>query len=197
MSAEFFLTNMQTVIDEQIEAMDLSEMDALANKLFRMTQQHSRFHFSGVGKSSQVALYMSSLYSSIGFPSYYLDATEAIHGSAGQVQNDDVVFLISNSGETEELIKTAETLKENGAYLITVNRNPHSELSLLCHDALIAYAKHEGDPLNKPPRASVLCQMIVLQTLSVMLQELKNLDMATYVKWHPAGKIGKSIKDAL
>lgn len=197
MNAEYFLDNLKDVIDEQVRLLDLDKMEEITENLFLMTQKGSRFHFSGVGKSSQVALYMSSLYSSVGFPSYFLDATEAIHGSSGQVKKGDVVFLISNSGETSELVNAAKTLKENGAYLITINRNPNSELSQICNESLIAFAKNEGDSLNKPPRASVICQIIVLQTLSVMLQELSGLNLQEYVKWHPAGKIGKSIKNEL
>lgn len=191
-----FLLNLEESVKNQIEEIDLDKIEKVSQLLIIKRSKRYRFHFSGIGKSSQVALYMSSLYSSIGFPSYYLDATEAIHGSLGQVKPGDVVFLISNSGETHELIKTAKYLKTNGAYLIAVNRSPKSELSLLSDEYLIAYAKKEGDNLNKPPRASVVCQIIVLQTLSIMIQTDSNLKIETYLKWHPGGKIGES-KDSM
>ena len=71
-------------------------------------QKGGRLHFSGIGKASYVAAYCASLFSSTGTPSYVLHGTEATHGSCGQLFRQDIVVLISNSGKTEELLRTAE-----------------------------------------------------------------------------------------
>lgn len=147
---------------------------------------------SGIGKPSHVSSYIASLLSSTGTPAYFLDATEAVHGSAGQVKENDVVIVISNSGKTQELLYTVETLKMNHAKIVAVTQSNTSPLSQLADVTLIAGVKQEGDNLNKPPRGSIIMEMITLQALSLYLQNAQNLDMKTYLKWHPGGSIGET-----
>ena len=157
--------------------------------------KNNRLHVTGIGKPGHVAGYAASLLSSTGTPTYELHGTEAVHGSAGQVLSGDVVIAISNSGETSELKATVETLKKNGAKIIAVTGNPDSWLAKSADVALIAGVKHEGDPLNKPPRASILAEIVMLQSLSVLLQETRGLTPQEYVRWHPGGALGQSIKE--
>ncbi|TCS81964.1 SIS domain-containing protein [Pectinatus cerevisiiphilus] len=156
---------------------------------------HHRIHVTGIGKPAHVAGYIASLFSSIGTPTYELSGIEAVHGSSGQVMPGDVVIAISNSGETKELQYTVQTLKNNGAQIIAVTGNPSSWLATESEICLFAGVNYEGDSLNKPPRTSILAEIILLQCLSVMLQQAKNLTIDTYVKWHPGGAIGKSINE--
>ncbi len=124
-----------------------------------------------------------------------LHGTEAVHGSSGQVAPGDVVIAISNSGQTAELQATVETLLNNEAKIIAVTSNKHSWLATNAHCTLIAGVNQEGDSLNKPPRGSILAEILILQGLSVMLQEHRELNPQTYVKWHPGGALGASIKN--
>ena len=133
--------------------------------------------------------------SSTGTPTYELHGTECVHGSAGQVVPGDVVIAISNSGETAELKATVETLKNNGAKIISVTGKPESWLAVKGDVALIAGVDREGDSMNKPPRASILVEIMMLQCLSILLQNERNLTPQQYVKWHPGGSLGKSIRD--
>ncbi|SDZ65644.1 arabinose-5-phosphate isomerase [Evansella caseinilytica] len=157
----------------------------------------NRVHVTGIGKPSYVAGYISSLLSSTGTPSYFLDGTEAIHGSSGQVVEGDIVIALSNSGETRELKATVNTLKNNGAIIVAVTGNKESWLAKQSDYTLIAGVSKEGDSLNKPPRASVIAEMVILQSLTVLLQEDVGLDSEQYVKWHPGGALGQSIKRPL
>lgn len=151
-----------------------------------------RVHLAGIGKPSYVAGYIASLLSSTGTPSYVLDGTEAVHGSSGQLVEGDVVILVSNSGETEELLRTAHAARANGAKLISLTRNPESTLAKFCDLSLVAgVAKEEGGPLNRAPRASIIAELIMLQALSVLLQEARNLSVDAYLMRHPGGSLGK------
>lgn len=152
-----------------------------------------RVHVTGIGKPGHVAEYIASLLSSTGTPAYFLDGTEAIHGSAGQVREGDVVLSISNSGETAELKKTVQTLKNNGATIISITGKESSWLSKNSDCFLFAGVDHEGDSLNKPPRTSILAEVLILQSLSVLLQEEKGITTKEYVRWHPGGTLGQSI----
>ena len=107
----------------------------------------------------------------------------------------DVVIAISNSGETMELKATVETLKKNGAKIIALTGKPESWLAKAGDVALIAGVAQEGDSMNKPPRASILVEIMMLQCLSILLQNEKHLDPKQYVKWHPGGSLGKSIRE--
>lgn len=179
---------------------DNIDYDALINArdlILEAEKNKNRVHITGIGKPGHVAGYIASLLSSTGTPTYELHGTEAVHGSSGQVQEGDVVIAISNSGETQELKATVETLKRNGALIISVTGNPDSWLAKQGNVFLYAGVKQEGDALNKPPRSSILAEIIVLQCLSILLQYEKNLNPSQYVKWHPGGSLGKSIKESL
>lgn len=179
---------------------DNIDHDALVkarNLILEAEKNRNRVHVTGIGKPGHVAGYIASLLSSTGTSTYELHGTEAVHGSSGQVQPGDVVIAISNSGETNELKATVNTLKLNGAKIISVCGNLTSWLALNADVALFAGVSHEGDSLNKPPRASILAEIIVLQCLSILLQNEKELDPKQYVKWHPGGSLGKSITETL
>lgn len=185
------------VVNEQIdnfeETVDEKALDEACNIILEAEKNNGRVHITGIGKPGHVSGYAASLFSSVGTPAYVLDGTEAIHGSSGQVKEGDVVIAISNSGETTELMKTVNCLKENGAQIIALTGNSDSALAKSAKVCLVAKVSEEGDSLNKPPRASILVEMLMLQLLSLLLQNKKNLTKEQYVKWHPGGKIGSSI----
>lgn len=187
-----FLSNLQLELNNLVQNYDENALELAAKLIIDSQKNNGRVHVSGIGKPSHVSSYIASLLSSTGTPAYLLDATEAVHGSAGQVKANDVVIVISNSGKTKELLYTVETLKNNQARIIAVTSSVDSPLSKLADVTLDAKVDQEGDDLNKPPRASVMVEMIVLQMLSVVLQNHRDLDMQTYLKWHPGGSIGET-----
>lgn len=150
-----------------------------------------RLHITGIGKPSHVANYAASLFSSTGTPTYYLHATEAVHGSCGQLAEGDVVICISNSGETAELKATVEAVRNNGCQTIAVTGAPESWLAKHAEVCLLAGVCHEGGPLDRAPRTSVLAEMFVLQCLSVILQVHVDLTPEQYVRRHPGGMLGQ------
>ncbi|SFM02668.1 KpsF/GutQ family sugar-phosphate isomerase [Pelosinus propionicus] len=186
-----------TEVDDFVEQLDIKSIDAAKDLILTAEKNKNRVHVTGIGKPGHIAGYIASLLSSTGTPTYELHGTEAIHGSAGQVLPGDVVIAISNSGETNELKATVETLKRNGAKIISVSGNANSWLAAKSDVFLFAGVQAEGDVLNKPPRASIMAEMIVLQGLSVVLQTEKGLTIEQYVKWHPGGSLGKEINKEL
>ena len=154
----------------------------------------NRVHVTGIGKPSHIAQYVASLLSSTGTPAYYLHGTEAVHGSSGQLVPGDVVIAISNSGNTSELLATVNAAKNNGCKIIGVTGNAQSQIAQLSDAHLLAHVDNEGGPLNRAPRASIIAETLVLQGLSVLLQEDARVSPKQYVKWHPGGALGK-LKD--
>lgn len=189
---EAFFRNIQIELSRFIDKYDYKSFEKAAQIIIDSQKQGGRVHVSGIGKPSHVSSYIASLLSSTGTPAYFLDATEAVHGSAGQVKENDVVIVISNSGKTKELLYTVETLKINHAKIIAVTQSEQSPLSHLASVTLVAGVEQEGDNLNKPPRGSIIMEILALQALSLYLQNEKNLDLKTYLKWHPGGSIGET-----
>lgn len=190
-----YLSILSNEMEKFVSSINYSELVKAEKLILDAEKNKNRVHVTGIGKPSHVSGYVASLLSSTGTPAYLLDGTEAVHGSSGQVVPGDVVIAISNSGETNELKATVTALKSNGAKIIAVSGNRESWLAKIGDAFLFAGVGAEGDNLNKPPRASVMAEIVVLQCLSVQLQNTKKLTLKQYAKWHPGGSIGKSIRD--
>ena len=190
-----FLTIAKESVDKYVAGIDFAALSAAKQLILDAEAKGNRLHVTGIGKPGHVSGYAASLFSSTGTPTYELHGTECVHGSAGQTRPGDVVIAISNSGETGELKSTVTCLKGVGVHIIALTGNPNSWLAKEAEVALIAGVDQEGDSMNKPPRASILAEIIELQCLSILLQNEFGLDPKQYVKWHPGGALGASIRE--
>ena len=170
---------------------ELESIERAANLILDCESKGGRVHVTGIGKSEHIARYVASLLSSTGTPSYFLHATECIHGSAGQVCPNDIVIAISNSGTTPELLSAIETLREFDTRIIAVSGNRNSALALSSDVLLDAGVENEGGDLNLVPRASILAKIYLLCALSVSLEAHKGLTREQYARWHPGGALGR------
>ncbi len=150
-----------------------------------------RVHVTGVGKPEHLARYAASLLSSTGTPAYFLHATEAVHGSAGQIRAGDVVVAISNSGSTAELLETAQLARSLDARLIAVVGVLDSKLATLSDAVLDAGVEREGGGLGLAPRASAGAELAALAALAAGLETLCGWSRADYAAHHPSGALGK------
>lgn len=190
-----FLSIAKESVDEYVAGIDFAALSAAKQLILAAEAKGNRLHVTGIGKPGHVSGYAASLFSSTGTPTYELHGTECVHGSAGQTRPGDVVIAISNSGETNELKATVTCLKGVGVHIIALTGNSNSWLANEAEVALIAGVKQEGDSMNKPPRASILAEIIELQCLSILLQNEFGLDPKQYVKWHPGGALGASCRE--
>ena len=194
-AVDVFLGIMKEQVNAFIDGIDYDSITAAKRLIQESEANGGRLHVTGIGKPGHVSGYAASLFSSTGTPTYELHGTECVHGSAGQVKPGDVVIAISNSGNTSELKATVSCLKGNGVKIISLTGNPDSWLAEQGDVTLIAGVKEEGDPMNKPPRASIIVEILMLQSLSILLQEDFGLNLQQYVKWHPGGSLGASIRE--
>ena len=190
-----FLSIVKESLDKYVAGIDYEALSAAKQLILDAEAKGGRVHVTGIGKPGHVSGYAASLFSSTGTPTYELHGTECVHGSAGQTRPGDVVIAISNSGETGELKATVTCLKGVGVHIIALTGNPDSWLAKEAEVALIAGVDQEGDSMNKPPRASILAEVMELQCLSILLQNEFGLDPKQYVKWHPGGALGASIRE--
>ena len=188
---ETFVTTQCAEVERTLNDMNVKMYEAAAGIIWEAEKRGNRVHITGLGKPAHVASYMASLLSSTGTPTYFLHGTEAVHGSCGQLVPGDVVICISNSGETTEMKATARAIRNNGCKVIAVTGNAGSWLAQFADAQLVAHVDNEGGPLNRAPRASILSEILVLQGLSVVLQEKRGLTPAEYVLRHPGGILGQ------
>lgn len=188
---ENFLYTIKAEFDKIHSTINPQTYSEAVDLILKAESAGNRLHVTGIGKPEYVARYMASLLSSVGTPAYFLHGTEAVHGSCGQLVEGDVVICISNSGETAEMKTTATAIKNNGCKIIAVTGNPHSWLAKFSDVYLFAGVDNEGGPLNRAPRASIIAEILVLQGLSVILQEKRNLRPEEYIKRHPGGILGR------
>lgn len=189
-SLEHFLTTSSKTIPQFIDSLDYHLLRKAADVIDDSIKKGGRIHITGIGKPAHIAGYLASLMSSTGTPTYFLHGTEAVHGSLGQLRPGDVVICISNSGKTSELLATAHAVKNNDCRIISVTSDPFSPLAKLAEVHLYAGVPEEGGPLNRAPRLSILAETIVIQSLSILLQEERRITPAQYVTWHPGGTLG-------
>jgi arabinose-5-phosphate isomerase len=165
--------------------------DAALALLRRTRESGGRVHVTGVGKPEHVAHYVASLLSSTGTAATFLHGTEAVHGSAGQIVEGDLLIAISNSGETEELRAAARAARHRGASLLGVTGYADSWLAKEADVYLDAGVAREGGPLGLAPRASVAAELLVLAALSAALEHEVGLTKDAYHQRHPSGALGR------
>jgi arabinose-5-phosphate isomerase len=145
----------------------------------------------GVGKSGIICKKISATLASTGTPSFFLHPTEAIHGDLGMLVKGDVVLAISNSGETEELIRILPSVKRIGAEIVAITGNANSTLAKGADHHLSAAISKEACPLGLAPTASTTATLALGDALAMALLARKGFQEEDFAFLHPGGKLGK------
>ncbi len=148
---------------------------------------------TGMGKPGFIAQKISSTLSSLGTPSLYLHPAEALHGDLGRVTKDDVVICLSNSGETEELIKLLPVIKKIGAKLISIVGNTRSTLAKNSDFVLDTTVKKEACSLGLAPTASTTAMLAMGDALAIALLDKRGFKEKDFALYHPGGILGKKL----
>jgi arabinose-5-phosphate isomerase len=145
----------------------------------------------GVGKSGIICKKISATLASTGTPSFFMHPTEAIHGDMGMLVKGDVVLAVSNSGETEELVRLLPTIKRIGAEIIGMTGNPASTLARGADAHLNAAISKEACPLGLAPTASTTATLALGDALAMALLVRRGFKEEDFAILHPGGKLGK------
>ena len=148
---------------------------------------------TGMGKPGFIAQKISATLSSTGTPSLFLHPAEALHGDLGRVMKEDVVVALSNSGQTEEILKFLPIVKKIGAKLIALTGNPKSLLAGVSDVVLDVSVKKEACPLNLAPTASTTAMLAMGDALALTLSEKKGFKEEDFAFYHPGGNIGRKL----
>ncbi|WGE47570.1 KpsF/GutQ family sugar-phosphate isomerase [Actinobacillus equuli] len=152
-----------------------------------------RIVVAGIGKSGLVGQKMVATFASTGTPSFYLHPTEAFHGDLGMLKPIDVVILISNSGETDDVIKLLPSLKSFGNKIIAMTGNPHSTLAQHANLILNIGVEREACPNNLAPTTSTLVTMALGDALAIALINARGFKAEDFARFHPGGSLGRKL----
>ena len=147
--------------------------------------------FSGVGKSAHIAAKIAATFNSTGVSSCFLDATQALHGDLGLVDEGDLAFLLSNSGQSDEILRLVPLLKRFGVRIVAFTSNPDSDLARNADLRLLYRVPREACPLKLAPTASTTAALALGDALAMVLLEARGLSRDDFAKYHPAGNLGR------
>jgi arabinose-5-phosphate isomerase len=147
--------------------------------------------FSGVGKSAHIAQKVAATFNSTGVASCFLDATQALHGDLGLCAEGDLALLLSNSGQSDEIIRLVPMLKRFGLRVVAYTGTPDSDLARAADHRLLYRVPREACPLELAPTASTTAALALGDALAMVLLEARGLTRDDFAKYHPAGNLGR------
>ena len=187
--AQAVLLSEADAIRNAIDLLD-GQFDATVELLLQMT---GRLVVTGVGKSALIGQKIVATMNSTGTPALFMHAADAIHGDLGMIQTNDVVLILSKSGNTAEIKVLIPLLKQTGVRLIALVSARNSYLATHADFVLHAYAEHEADPLNLAPTTSTTVALALGDALAVSLLELRGFTRQDFARYHPGGSLGKKL----
>lgn len=152
-----------------------------------------RVIMTGMGKSGFIAKKLAATLSSTGTPSFFLHPAEAIHGDLGMVTSQDIVIALSNSGETEEVIRILPVIKRIGAKLVAMTGGRSSTLAETADYILDTGVEEEACPLNLAPTASTTATLALGDALAISLLWARDFQPEDFALYHPGGSLGKKL----
>ena len=167
--------------------------DSFKNTVEFIHSIKGRVIVSGIGKSAIIGMKIVATLNSTGTPSIFMHAAEAVHGDLGIIQDNDVVVLISKSGNTSEIKDLLPFLKNTGIKLVAISSEKNSFLVNNCDFFLNSFIKKEACPNNLAPTTSTTAQLVIGDALAICLSEMKGFKENDFAKFHPGGSLGKKL----
>jgi arabinose-5-phosphate isomerase len=182
----------------RLEAEAIKALESLIDNQFEkavktISESTGRLVISGIGKSAIIAQKIVATLNSTGTPSIFLHAADAIHGDLGMIQQNDVVLIISKSGESPEIKVLVPLIKNFGNTLISMVGSMSSFLARQSDIVLNTTVDQEACPNNLAPTSSTTAQLVMGDALAVVLMEIKGFGSDDFAKFHPGGILGKKL----
>ena len=190
---EIYTIANQVIENESKSILGLIELltDDFASVVRLILQTKGNVIVSGIGKSANIAQKIVATFNSTGTKAVFMHAADAIHGDLGIVGDDDVLMLLSKSGETPEIRVLIPILKARGNKLIAIVGNKQSYLAQQSDYVLDATVPSEACPNNLAPTSSTTAQLVMGDALAVALLECRGFTQADFARFHPGGALGK------
>ncbi|MDD5992519.1 MAG: KpsF/GutQ family sugar-phosphate isomerase [Prevotellaceae bacterium] len=185
----------QCIKDEAHALLDLipkldNNFDDAVELMFRC---HGKVIVTGVGKSGHIGAKIAATLSSTGTPSFFINPLDVFHGDLGVMTKDDVVLAISNSGQTDELLRFIPMVLHMEIPIVGMSGNPHSLLAKYSTYHINVSVSKEACPLNLAPTSSTTATLAMGDALAVALMEKRNFRPQDFAQFHPGGELGKRL----
>src|ERR1700761_9435756 len=184
------------VFNTEIESLRLVA-DAIDDEFNRVVEailnNNGKLIVIGIGKSGIIGKKIAATLASTGTPSFFLHPGEAFHGDLGMVEPDDLVILISYSGETDEVLKIIPFLKWNKNSIISITGNPNSTIAKNSDHHLNVCVTREACPLELAPTSSTTVTLVMGDALAVALMEAREFQHEDFARFHPGGSLGRKL----
>jgi arabinose-5-phosphate isomerase len=148
---------------------------------------------SGMGKAGIVGNKISATLASTGTASHFLHPADAVHGDLGRIRTNDIVLALSHSGESEEIVRLIEPLKQREIKLVSVVGDPQSRLAVHSDIALCMGILTEACPLGVAPSVSTTCMLALGDALALTIMKSREFGAEDYARFHPAGALGRKL----
>ena len=148
---------------------------------------------TGVGKSGHIGAKIASTMASTGTPAFFVNPLDAFHGDLGMIGKSDVVLAISNSGQTDELLRFIPLLKERNIPIISMSGNPTSLLAKYSECHLNVAVEREACPLNLAPTSSTTATLAMGDAIACALMTVRNFQAKDFAQFHPGGSLGRRL----
>lgn len=196
MSLQDFITRGKQVL--AIEKQAINQLEQYIDQNFQNACQlmfdcTGRIIVIGMGKSGHIGNKIAATLASTGTPSFFVHPGEASHGDLGMITSQDVVILISNSGETSEVINIIPVLKRIGAKMVSMSGNIDSSLAKLSDVHVCIKVEQEACPLGLAPTASTTATLVMGDAFAVALLEARGFTADDFALSHPGGSLGKRL----
>lgn len=169
---------------------DNTDFNKIIEKILSIT---GRVICVGIGKSGHIAKKIASSFASTGTAALFVHPSEASHGDLGMITVNDVVIMISNSGETKELFDVINYCINNKITMIAITKNQNSTLGKASSYLITLPKHHEASSLSAPTTSSLLT-LAIGDAMTVALHEAKNITKENYLSYHPGGAIGVNLR---
>ena len=163
------------------------------NLCLKILDTKGKLILMGIGKSGHIAQKISATLSSTGTSSFFIHPTEAAHGDLGMISKKDAILILSNSGETKEIIEILPALKRSTANIFTLTNNNQSTIAKAGKINLVINADEEACPLDLAPTSSTTIALVFGDALAIALLEARGFSKNDFAKSHPAGQLGKKL----
>ena len=185
----------QCIKDEAQALLDLiPKMDEQFDQAVELIMQcHGKVIVTGVGKSGHIGAKIAATLASTGTPSFFINPLDVYHGDLGVMAQGDVVLAISNSGQTDELLRFIPMVLHFGIPIIGMSGNPQSLLAKYSTCHLNVSVSKEACPLNLAPTSSTTATLAMGDALAVALMERRNFQPQDFAQFHPGGELGKRL----
>lgn len=196
MNQDAILRRASDVLNIEIQGL-LALLDRLDENFCRAIELlggcHGKVVVTGMGKSGLICRKIAATLASTGTPSFFLHSGDALHGDLGMVMKGDVILAVSNSGETEEIVKIIPHFKRHALKMIVMTGNPDSTLAKAADVILDISVREEACPLGLAPTASTTATLAMGDALAVVLLESKGFNQEDFAMRHPGGILGRRL----